>query len=56
MTNGSGCGSGRSQNIRIRIQIPIRKTGAFTSFFKNKKEVIKKLQTVEIKFFLTIFV
>ncbi len=32
LTNGSGCGSGRPKNVRIRI----RNTGAFTSF-KDKK-------------------
>jgi hypothetical protein len=36
LTNGSGCGSGRPENIRI-IRIRIQNTGAFTSFFKDKK-------------------
>jgi hypothetical protein len=37
LTNGSGCGSGRPKNIRIRMGIKIRNTGTFTSFFKDKK-------------------
>ncbi len=43
--NGSGCGSGRPKNIRIRM----RNTVTFTSFFKDKKSWSHK--TVEIKVF-----
>ncbi len=39
LTNGSGCGSGRPKNIRIRMRI--RNTGTFISFFKKVKEVTK---------------
>jgi hypothetical protein len=47
LANGSGCGSGRPKNIRIRI------TGTITSFFKEN-DVIKKLQNRRNQGFLLV--
>jgi hypothetical protein len=54
-SEGFECGCGRPKNIRIlRIRMRIRNTGAFTSFFKDKKSK-RSYKIVEIKVFLTIF-
>jgi hypothetical protein len=56
LTNGSGCGSGRPENTRIRMGIRIRNTLDLhhSSKIKSHREVTKQYQ--EIKVFLIILI